>query len=174
MAIYFADGSSMTANSFAHWFYTSGSSVTISTTGAGTHIPISNVDYQAGITVSTGNNNWTHATTGQYVLTIRYRQHGGGDVWTVWGVTKGGSSDAVGISARTGSENNHNEAYEVFYNVDSTSATYQLQGWCGTSSKAAKNPDGQGKPSWSNYDTLAGESSSTAGRQLDVIITKVS
>ena len=176
MTIYFGDGSTMTAGvslTYAHWFYTSGGTVTISTGSNGTHIPISHVDYQSGITVSTSNNNWTHSTTGKYVLTIRYRQNSGGDVWTCWGITKGGNSDAVGVSARTGSENAHNEAYDIFYTVDSTSATYQVQGWCGSSTKTVKNPDAQGKPAWSNYDTLCGESNSTSGRQMDVIIQKI-
>ena len=130
----------------------SGSGTTISSTGMGTQCPISDVIQQKNITLDTGNSRWTHATTGIYFLIVRYRQDTGGDVWSVFGVTKGGNSNCVGLSARTGSENSHNEAYNIIYTVDSTSATYQLQGWSG-GSKTVKRPDGQGKPQWSNYDT---------------------
>ncbi len=151
----------------------SGGGTTISSTGNGTQCPISDVIQQKNITLDTGNSRWTHATTGIYFLIVRYRQDTGGDIWSVFGVTKGGNSDCVGLSARTGSENSHNEAYNVIYTVDSTSATYQLQGWSSQANKTVKRPDGAGKPSWSNYDTLVGYSDSNGGVMLDYNIFKI-
>ena len=150
----------------------SGSGTTISSTGMGTQCPISDVIQQKNITLDTGNSRWTHATTGIYFLIVRYRQDTGGDIWSVFGVTKGGNNNCVGLSARTGSENSHNEAYNLIYTVDSTSATYQLQGWSG-GSKTVKRPDGNGKPQWSNYDTLVGYSESNGGVMLDYNIFKI-
>ena len=72
-----------------------------------------------------------YSQTGIYCVVIRYRQNNGGDIWSLFGVTKDGNSNCVGSSARTGSEDGHNEAYNVMYTVDSTSLTYQLQGWSG-------------------------------------------
>ena len=158
----------------AHYIYReSGSGITMSTSGNGTQCAISDVIQQKNITLDTGNSRWTHATTGIYFLIVRYRQDTGGDVWSVFGVTKGGNSACVGTSARTGSENSHNEAYNIIYTVDSTSATYQLQGWSGAANKTVKRPDGQGKPSWSNYDTLVGYSEANNGVMLDYNIFKI-
>ena len=150
----------------------SGGGTTISSTGMGTQCPISDVITQKNITLDSGNSRWTHTTTGIYFLIVRYRQDTGGDIWSVFGVTKGGNSNCVGLSARTGSENSHNEAYNIIYTVDSTTATYQLQGWSG-GSKTVKRPDGQGKPQWSNYDTLVGYSESNGGVMLDYNIFKI-
>ena len=158
----------------AHYIYReSGSGVTMSSTGNGTQCPISDVKQQKNITLDTGNSRWTHATTGIYFLIVRYRQDTGGDVWSVFGVTKGGNSNCVGTSARTGSEDSHNEAYNIIYTVDSTSATYQLQGWSGAANKTVIRPSAQGKPSWSNYDTLVGYSESNGGVMLDYNIFKI-
>ena len=158
----------------AHYIYReSGSGTTIATSGNGTTMYISDVKLQKNITLDTGNSRWTHATTGIYFIIARYRQESGGDVWSVFGVTKNGNNDCVGVSARTGSENSHNEAYNVIYTVDSTSATYQLQSWSGASNKSVKRPDGQGKPSWSNYDTLVGYSEANNGVMLDFNIFKI-
>ena len=158
----------------AHYIYReSGSGTTIATSGNGTTMYISDVKLQKNITLDTGNSRWTHATTGIYFIIARYRQESGGDVWSVFGVTKNGNNDCVGVSARTGSENSHNEAYNVIYTVDSTSATYQLQSWSGASNKSVKRPDGQGKPSWSNYDTLVGYSDSNGGVMMDINIFKI-
>ena len=157
----------------AHYIYReSGSATTMSSSGNGTTMYISDVIQQKNITLDSGNSRWTHATTGIYFIIARYRQHSGGDVWTVFGVTKDGNSNCVGVSARTGSENSHNEAYNIIYTVDSTSATYQLQGWS-SSNKTVKRPDGQGKPSWSNYDTLVGYSDSNGGVMMDYNIFKI-
>ena len=158
----------------AHYIYReSGSGVTMSTTGNGSQCPISDVKQQKNITLDTGNSRWTHATTGIYFLIVRYRQATGGDVWSVFGVTKGGNSDCVGVSARTGSENSHNEAYNIIYTVDSTSATYQLQGWSSAANKTVIRADAQGKPSWSNCDTLVGYSDTNGGVMLDYNIFKI-
>ena len=158
----------------AHYIYReSGSGTTISSGTNGTQLQISDVTQQKNITLDTGNSRWTHATTGIYFIMVRYRQDSGGDIWTVFGVTKGGNSDCVGISARTGAENNHNEAYNVIYTVDSTSATYQLQGWSSQANKTVKRPDGAGKPAWTNYDTLAGYSDGNAGVMMDYNIFKI-
>ena len=139
----------------------------------GTHVAFSHVKSEQGITGDTSDNDWTHATTGYYLLKIRYRQGSGSDVWSVFGVTKAGASDCVGISARTGSEDSHNEAYDVLYRVDSTSATYQLQGWCGSGTKDVIDPTEQGKPNWTNYDTLVGITNNEGGVMLDMIISKI-
>ena len=160
----------------AHYIYrlSSGSSVTISSNvGNGTKLLISDVKQQKNITLDTGNSRWTHATTGIYFIILRYRQHSGGDVWSVFGVTKGGDSDCVGTSARTGSENSHNEAYNIIYTVDSTSATYQLQGWSGNTTKTVIRPDAQGKPGWSNYDNLVGYTEGNNGVMIDYNIFKI-
>lgn len=156
---------------FAHFIYTTQSSVTVATTSAGTQVPITEVKEEHGITGSTGNNNWTHASTGYYHLYIRYRQDTGGDLWTVYGVTKGGSSDAVGVSARTGSGDMAEDG-DVLYKVDSTSATYQLQQWAG-GTKSVSHATSQGKPNWNNYDTLVGSTWADGGVQLDIIIEKI-
>lgn len=168
------DGSGLTnipvVNEFANFYYY-GAGVTITNTGAGVQNPISNLGASNGINVSTANNNWTHDKTGYYMITIRYRQASGGDIWSVWGVLKNGS-EAVGISARTGSEDGHNEAYDILYKVDSTSATYQINGWSG-GTKTIVQPPSQGKPSWTNYDALFGSSDANGGRMIDYIIVRV-
>jgi hypothetical protein len=46
-------------------------------------------------------------------------------------------------------------------------------GWCGSSSKDVADPDAQGKPNWTNYDTLVGENWANGGVMLDMIITKI-
>ena len=157
----------------AHYIYReSGSGTTTSSSGNGTTMYISDVKLQKNITLDSGNSRWTHATTGIYFIIARYRQDTGGDMWSVFGVTKNGNSDCVGVSARTGSENSHNEAYNVIYTVDSTTATYQLQGWS-SGNKTVKRPDGAGKPSWSNYDTLVEYSDSNGGVMMDYNIFKI-
>ena len=158
----------------AHYIYReSGSGITMSTSGNGTQCPISDVKQQKNITLDTGNSRWTHATTGIYFIILRYRQATGGDIWSVFGVTKSGDSNCVGTSARTGSEDSHNEAYNIIYTVDSTSATYQLQGWSGVTTKTVIAPTAQGKPGWSNYDTLVGYTDANGGVMMDYNIFKI-
>mgnify|MGYP003117988091 FL=1 len=159
---------------YAHFTYAHASThLSLASGSGGTHVAFTHVKSEQGITGDTTDNDWTHATTGYYQLQIRYRQHSGGDVWSIFGVTKDGNSDCVGISARTGSENSHNEAYDVLYKVDSTSATYQLMGWCGNTTKDVTDPDAQGKPTWTNYDTLVGYTGTNGGVMLDMIINKI-
>ena len=143
------------------------------TSGTGQQVPFTHITLQKNITGDVSNNRWTHSQTGIYCIVIRYRQNNGGDVWSMFGVTKDGSSNCVGSSARTGSEDGHNEAYNVMYTVDSTSSTYQIQGWSGAAGKQAKPGDGQGKPSWTNYDTLVGYTGSNNGIIVDFNIFKV-
>ena len=144
-----------------------------SPSGDGQQVPFTHVTLQKNITGDVSNNRWTHSQTGIYCIVIRYRQNNGGDVWSMFGVTKDGSSNCVGSSARTGSEDGHNEAYNVMYTGDSTSSTYQIQGWSGAAGKQAKPGDGQGKPSWTNYDTLVGYTGSNNGIIVDFNIFKV-
>ena len=87
-------------------------------------------------------NTWTHEQTGKYVLTVNYR-HQGGDIWQIMAVTKNGNSNAGGVGGRTGSLGSGAWSKTLMYDVDDTSATYQLQGWgLGTSGLGASNTDG--------------------------------
>ena len=159
---------------YAHFTYAHATThLSLASGTGGTHVAFTHVQSEQGITGDTSDNDWTHATTGYYQLQIRYRQASGGDVWSSFGVTKAGASDCVGISARTGSEDSHNEAYDVLYRVDSTSATYQLMGWCGCGTKDVIEPTEQGNPNWTNYDTLVGITNNEGGLMLDIIISKI-
>ena len=158
---------------YANFVYAGADSYTICTTGYGTQTKFNFIYAQKNISGNISSNNWTHSATGVYSLTVRYRQATGGDVWSVWGVTKNGNSDCAGMSARTGSEDGHNEAYNIVYKVDSTSATYQLQGWSGATKTIANAGYSQGKPSWSNYSSIAGETDANGGRTMDISIYKI-
>lgn len=159
---------------YAHFIFSDASThLNLSATGGGQHVHFSHVKSQQGITGDTSDNDWTHATTGYYQLQIRYRQQSGGDFWSLFGVTKDGASNCVGVSVRTGSEDGRNEGFDVLYTVDSTSSTYQLMGWVGSGTKDICDPDAQGKPTWTNYDTLVGYSNANGGIQLDIIINKI-
>jgi hypothetical protein len=160
---------------FAHFMHNSGDTNICDNSSDGIQLSIQYVDKEEGITVSTSNNNWTHSETGYYNLYIRYRQAAGGDCWTTFGVLKGGNSGTcVGASARTGSENNINEAYEVFYKVDSTTATYQVNGWmhCAGTKTATGSFTG-GNPGWSGYADVVGTTGSNIGIVVDYTIVKV-
>ena len=161
-------------NSYAHFMYNSGDITLADTSSDGVQLGIQYVDVEKGITVSTTNNNWTHAKTGYYNLYLRYRQAAGGDVWTVYGVLKDGNSGTcVGASTRTGSENNINEAYEVFYKVDSTTATYQVNGWNHSGTKTASGTFSGGNPGWSGYEDVIGTTGTNAGIVVDYIIVRL-
>ncbi len=125
------------------------------------------------ITPNLSTSTWTHTFTGVYVVMCRYRQNSGGDIWTILGVTKNGNTEAVGLSARTGSEDSHNERYEVMYTVDSTTATYQLQHWAAGTSKTVTSDFGGGSPGWTNYATLCGGTTGDIGRMVDYQIYRV-
>ena len=125
-----------------------------------------------GITANTTTSTWTHSATGTYKVFTAYRQNSGGDVWTVLGVTKAGNSVAVGVSARTGSEDSHNENYSIVYTVDSTSATYQLKHWS-TVGKTVTSDFSGGNPGWTNYSALCGNTTGDIGRMVDYYIIRL-
>ena len=140
----------------------------------GVTMAFNKLNYQKNITVNTANNTWTHAYTGIYQMTLMYRQNSGGDVWTVYAVTKGGTSNAVGISARTGSANSSTAWNFTFtYSVDSTVSTYQLQGWCHTGTKTVLSNFDTPSPSWTNYSTLVGGTTGDTGRMIDYNIVRL-
>jgi len=124
------------------------------------------------ISVNTANSTWTHSYTGIYRIYTAYRQASGGDVWTVLAVTKNGNAEAVGVSARTGSEDSHNENYTIVYTVDSTTATYQLQHWVQSTGKTVTS-DFLGNPGWTNYSTLVGGTTGDIGRMVDYYIERL-
>lgn len=126
------------------------------------------------ISLNTTNATWTHAYTGVYQITVMYRQHTGGDVWTVLAVTKNGASEAVGVSARTGSQNSDVAwNYTWTYSVDSTTATYQVQHWCGIGTKTVWSTFSNGNPGWTNYSTLIGGVTGDNGRMVDYQIQRL-
>ena len=125
------------------------------------------------ITANVSDSTWTHAYTGTYRVFTAYRQNSGGDVWTVLAVTKGGNATAVGISARTGSEDSHNENYSIIYTVDSTTATYQLQQWVGATGKTVTSDFSQGNPGWTNYASLCGNTTGDIGRMVDYFVERL-
>lgn len=126
------------------------------------------------ISLNTTNATWTHSYTGVYQITVMYRQESGGDVWTVLAVTKNGASEAVGVSARTGSANSATAwNYTWTYSVDSTTATYQVQHWCGTGSKTVTSSFTQSNPGWTNYSTLIGGVTGDNGRMVDYQIQRL-
>lgn len=124
------------------------------------------------ITANVSDSTWTHAYTGTYICYTAYRQNSGGDVWTVLGVTKGGNATAVGVSARTGSEDSHNENYSIIYTVDSTSATYQLQQWS-TTGKTVTSDFSGGNPGWTNYSSLCGNTTGDIGRMVNYFVQRL-
>lgn len=97
--------------------------------GNGSQWPFDMEMKSKGINMDMSTNTWTHSEKGKYILTVNYR-HEGGDVWSCIGVTKNGNSECVGVSGRTGSISSGSWSRTVMYDVDDTSATYQLQGWC--------------------------------------------
>ena len=162
-------------SAFAHFFY-KGTTITIAdNTSDGVQVAFNFTTVEKNITLSTTNNNWTHSKTGYYKLYMRYRQEAGDDYWTVFGILKGGNSGTcVGASARTGSQNSNNEAYEIFYKVDSTSSTYQLNGWVhGSVAKTAPGNMSGGKPGWSGYTDITQGTSANEGIGIDMIIERL-
>ncbi len=147
-------------------------SLTISSSGTyGNQMVFNNLGPSMNITANTTTSTWTHTHTGTYVIYTAYRQASGGDVWTVLAVTKAGNSTAVGVSARTGSEDSHNENYSVTYTVDSTSATYQLQHWSTTGKTVTS--DFSSNPGWTNYSALCGNTSGDIGRMVNYYIQRL-
>ncbi len=147
--------------------------LTIASTGNGTQMLFNNLGPSLNITANTQTSTWTHTHTGNYVINCQYRQASGGDLWTVFGVTKAGNSTAVGVSARTGSGDSSTAwNYYVTYTVDSTSATYQLQHWS-TSGKTVSSDFSGGNPSWTNYASLCGNTTGDIGRMVNYFIYRL-
>eukprot|EP00047_Mylnosiga_fluctuans_P020820 m.96720 g.96720 ORF g.96720 m.96720 type:complete len:879 (+) comp8642_c0_seq2:26-2662(+) len=161
---------------FANFYYMNTATFAIADSSAyGVTMPLNRAGPSLRITANTATNTWTHALTGTYVVQVAYRQQTGGDSWTVLAVTKDGSSNAVGVSARTGSTNsNLNSNHRVVYTVDSTTSTYQLQHWA-TAAKTVVGTSGfgGGPPQWGYYGTLCGGTSGDTGRPLDFLVYRL-
>lgn len=148
-------------------------SLTIANTATyGQQMLFNKVNTQLNISGDTATSRWTHAYTGVYRATISYRQHTGGDVWTVLAITKNGEVDAVGVSVRTGSTNNFFDHREIIYPVDSTTAFYQVQHWVQSTGKTVFS-DFTGKPGWANYDALVGNTNGDNGRMVEYFIHRI-
>ena len=147
------------------------SNAAIQRDGNGQHVAIYRTFFTPkNITVNTSTNRWTHTYTGVYRCYVQFRQASGADVWNFMSVTKLGSFNVVGSSARMGSENSHRELFTFMYAVDSTTATYQLQGW--SAGDVNYSGGGSSSPGWSTtYETW--QTGSLAGKSLDVSIYRV-
>ena len=148
--------------------------------GNGSQWPFDTVMDSRGINMDFSTNTWTHEQTGKYVLTVDYR-HEGGDLWQIMAVTKNGDSHAVGVGGRTGSLGSGTWSKTLMYDVDDTSATYQLQGWgLGTSGLGCNNTDSNvadgtpSLPSWTytsmTEQAMGGEN---GGLMFNCVIYKV-
>lgn len=170
---------SLPKTAHANFFYAvnqDAGSLTISGTGGtGAKMSFNKIDSNVNISPNVTDSTWTHAYTGRYVLRCQYRQDSGGDIWTVKAVTKGGDTVAVGISARTGSGNGSIPIiFEVYYTVDSTTATYQLQHWTNSTTKTVSSGFAGSNPSWTNYSTLTGGvTGSYTGRMVNYVVYRV-
>eukprot|EP00048_Salpingoeca_helianthica_P022461 m.18390 g.18390 ORF g.18390 m.18390 type:complete len:909 (+) comp7351_c0_seq2:2-2728(+) len=123
---------------------------------------------------SSSTGTWTHTMTGTYVLSLAYRQNAGADVWTVFAVTKDGPSQAVGVSARTGSENSRVTNARIVYTVDSTVATYQVQQWtAGTKNACGGTSCFVSAPTWTNFAAISGGYATDGGRLVDYTIFRL-
>jgi hypothetical protein len=161
---------------FANMYYSvndAAGNLTISSTGGtGAKVLFNRAGPSQNIQLNTGTATWTHSFTGTYRLQVAYRQNTGGDIWTVFAVTKDGDTVATGISARVGSGDSRFDQHFVIYTVDSTTATYQLQQWT-TSAAKTVNSDFTGKPTWTNYDTLCGGTTGDNGRMVDMFVERL-
>ena len=166
----------ITKEAYANFYYSvndnAGNLEIANTSTYGATMAFNVIGAQKNITGSTINYTWTHTYTGYYMITVGYRQHSGGDVWTVLGVSKNGPATTVGISARTGSEDSHSENYHVMYSVDSTSATYQLQHWVQATGKTVSS-DFTGTPGWTGYGALVNNTTGDTGRMVNYIIRRL-
>lgn len=139
----------------------------------GVTIPFNTVQFQKYITAYGGSNYWQHSFTGYYAVQVNYRQNSGGDIWTVFAVTKNGNSTAVGLSARTGSGDSRFDTWMVAYPVDDTSARYQLQQWC-EGTKTVTTSYSTNQPSWGNYASLNNNTvGSGLGRALNLFVWRL-
>jgi hypothetical protein len=128
-------GNFVTAMFFGGYKYKSGQGVFIGYNNAGTsQWPVDIQIYSKNITMYknddvTNPSTWKHTYTGVYMAAVSHRYQSG-DVWQMLSVTKDGSSEAAGISGRTGAYAAGGMYYrEVMYLVDSTTSVYQLTGW---------------------------------------------
>ena len=165
-----------TIQAFANFYYSvndASGDLTIANTGTyGATMGFNVRAIEKNIVGNVSNYTWTHGYTGYYMITTTYRQTSGGDVWTCLAICKNGPISAVGISARTGSEDSHNENYSIIYPVDDISATYQLQHWSGGGKSVAADMS-QGNPGWTNYATLHNNRAGDTGRMVDYIIRRL-
>lgn len=164
-----------TKEAYANFYYSvndAAGDLTIANTGTyGATMAFNNVSSQLNITGNIDNYTWTHTHTGKYIINVLFRQHTGGDIWTVLAVCKNGPAEAVGVSGRVGSRNSVMDNFNIFYEVDSTSATYQLQHWA-TGTKTVWS-DFTTTPGWTNYNTLIGSKTGDTGRMVDYIIRRL-
>jgi hypothetical protein len=142
--------------------------------GYGTTVDFSTVfSTPKNITVSTASNNWTHAFTGYYAMHFGYRQQSGGDAWVIYAVTKDGNQNAVGTTARMGSEDGKNESFHMIYKVDSTTSNYRLQGYCYDGvTRNITTTDASYPAGWTSSVTNIGSGNPT-GKVLDIIIYRI-
>ena len=126
------------------------------------------------MSVDTNNNYWTHDETGIYILHMMYRQLGGGDIWTMYGVAKNGTTDIVGVTARMGSEDHHSESFHLLYKVDDTTANYRMQGWCHGGTRTISGSAASLYPSGWTYSWSDGAVGTFHGKSLDIMVYKVS
>jgi len=125
------------------------------------------------VTTNSGGGTWTHALTGIYALHLIYRQASGGDIWTQYAVTKDGTSNAVGVTARMGSEDSHTEDFHIIYKVDSTTLNYRLQGWASGTRTAGIAGSPSGNPGWTMSPTTDLTLGTYKGRAIDIWIFRI-
>ena len=159
---------------FGH-YYSDDLNPQIAQNGVNFTFPIARVfnNLTKNITVDVTNNRWTHAQKGMYMCHMAYRQHSGGDLWTFYGVTKGGNTDCVGYTARMGSEDHHTESFHFLYQVDSTTSTYQIQTWSNGNREAgySGNPHTtHGSPAWTGFFNGATQQ---GGKCIDIMIYRI-
>ena len=141
----------------------------------GRQVPISReFSPSRGINVSTSGNTWTHNFTGHYHVSISFRQNSGGDIWNQFAVTKDGSNNAAGVSARMGSNNSGAMLISFTYQVDSTSSNYQLRGWSLGDTYAGGGPTGN--PKWvgdPRVGLYTGHGGSSVGWCYNIIVFRI-
>ena len=124
------------------------------------------------VSISSSGGTWTHNLTGIYALHMSYRQASGGDIWTQYAVTKDGTNNVVGITARMGSEDSHTEDFHIIYKVDSTSSNYRIQGWATAARSAGVAGSPSGNPGWTSSDTTI-SNGNWKGRTVDIWVFRI-
>lgn len=165
------DDSDMTAVAKFGSTMNDSSNYTFQSSGNGTTVPIYRTfTTPKNMTVSTSGNTWTHSLTGMYMCHFQFRQSTSADLWNFMSITKNGTKNIVGVSARMGSECCHRHSFHIMYRVDSTTANYRLQGWATGSLNLSGS--GTGSPGWSTtYETW--QTGTSAGKSLDVTIYRI-